>query len=280
MADKLLTVVELAGRVGVGVEQARLALNLLQRFEDVYPSLLVENGRSRLYYCYAPSTLADLCKRRAISVAKFLQLAPLLDEFMLKVEDYYTNRAHEDGIQRTTLRKLKREYAKRIYPLVFNGGRSLKEWNFPISTHRVWRYIRTAQDLVALKLDIPRPYLDKMKDASASTRDTSSQEVNTLPKNNDKQALVTIKCKDCGKERQIKPQDVFQVKRCAEHQKAYRLQRARERRKAKRKNGAARKAAKPKAAKSKPKTKPATPSPGTVPAPGAPEVQLVDVMQP
>ena len=38
-----------------------------------------------------------------------------------------------------------------------------------------------------------------------------------------------IKCVDCGKEREIKVQDAFQVLRCVEHQKAHRLAKRRER---------------------------------------------------
>jgi hypothetical protein len=37
-----------------------------------------------------------------------------------------------------------------------------------------------------------------------------------------KQAMTTIKCIDCGTEREIKVQDAFQVKRCVECQNAYR----------------------------------------------------------
>lgn len=46
---------------------------------------------------------------------------------------------------------------------------------------------------------------------------------------------IVIKCVDCGKERTIKPQDKFQVKRCVEHQKAHRLKLRSERAKARRK---------------------------------------------
>jgi hypothetical protein len=46
---------------------------------------------------------------------------------------------------------------------------------------------------------------------------------------------TTIKCVDCGKERTVKVQDAFQVKRCVEHQKEHRLAKRRERNARKRK---------------------------------------------
>lgn len=48
--------------------------------------------------------------------------------------------------------------------------------------------------------------------------------------------LVTIKCCDCGAERVVKPQDVFQVKRCVACQKLYRNARRAELRRLKRKS--------------------------------------------
>lgn len=47
--------------------------------------------------------------------------------------------------------------------------------------------------------------------------------------------LVTIKCCDCGAERVVKPQDVFQVKRCVPCQKLYRNARRAELRRLKKK---------------------------------------------
>lgn len=47
--------------------------------------------------------------------------------------------------------------------------------------------------------------------------------------------LVTIECCDCGAERKVKPQDVFQVKRCVPCQKKYRNARRAELRRLKKK---------------------------------------------
>jgi hypothetical protein len=268
---RVLTLRETASGLGLSLVMTRRYLKLLSRHEDVYPSALREEGETQLYYCFAPRTLAVLCRRRKISLARFLKLSPILDKFMAAATEYYTHRLMEDHAGRTKISELKRKFAAKLQPIV-SPATPLKTWPHPVTTHPAWRYVRTAQDLVLLRMDIPRPFLDAVnghdpdeaggmvrlapgshflkpvkvefkptadgkmecqvrgcykKLSSPRTAEHERAHVRRESVRAPKEGKEVIRCADCGVERVVNRQDLFQVKRCVACQTARRRERAR-----------------------------------------------------
>jgi ribosomal protein S27E len=222
----------------------RSYLRILMEHEDIYGSVITEkDGTAVLHYCYAPQMLAQLCQRRKISLAQFLKLGYILDPFMERTEEYYVSRLQDERAGSVQISKLKRRFAKRVQPIV-SPDTPLKDWKHPVSTHPAWRYLRTAQDLVLLKLDVARPFVDGLIPAEevrrtrcACGRRFLSKDTANLARHLESHkgdgldlAHVVVHCEDCGAARVVSTKDAFQVKRCVPCQVRYRQAHARVRR--------------------------------------------------
>ena len=245
---EVATLTKVARDNRLAAEEARDYLRLLMKHEDVYSSITErQDGRPTEYFCFAPQMLAELCKRRQISLARFIKLRPMLDQFMERVELYYVSRSQEEYNKKSgPLSALKRQFAKRIQPLV-SPETPLRGWKSPVSTHHAWHYLRTAQDLVLLKLDGARPYIDRAKDERRRAvqlgggllrcgcgrvvrinkwqQHVESGHVRFWVQPRPSETHVTITCVDSGAKRLVSTKDAFQVKRCVGCQQEHRRRR-------------------------------------------------------
>ncbi len=160
VTNRAMTLEALASLVGLEPAETRPVVEALMDYEDVYLSI-AENGtgKPQFWYCHASGILAALCRRRKISLARFIQSMPEMESFMNSAENYYVRRMADDRSGVIKLSRLKKELAKHLRQVLG-----------PTHPYVIGRYVRTAQDLVLLKLDFPRRFLDDLQQEAGFER--------------------------------------------------------------------------------------------------------------
>lgn len=108
----------------------------LKSVDDVHISFKFDaSGYDGRYLVYAPNIVAELCKKRHISLLSFIELNPVWEKFYSEAEEYYNFR-QKCVKPPETMTNMKLRYQHTLEGLGFNG-----------TSHK---YVRTALDNVVI----------------------------------------------------------------------------------------------------------------------------------